>query len=68
MCSRNRKLTLNKSVRVGDSESDIMFLNLVARPICFNPNMKLWNHAKEKGWEVIVERKNVIYELNKNEN
>jgi HAD superfamily hydrolase (TIGR01490 family) len=58
-------LTLEGSVGVGDSESDIKFLNIVERPICFNPDMKLWNHAKEKGWEVIVERKNVIYELNK---
>jgi len=58
-------LTLENSVGVGDSDSDIKFLNIVERPICFNPDMKLWNHAKEKGWEVFVERKNVIYELNK---
>ncbi|OIO30676.1 hypothetical protein AUJ77_02615 [Candidatus Nomurabacteria bacterium CG1_02_43_90] len=58
-------LTLEGSVGVGDTEGDISFLELVGRPICFNPNRKLWEHAKEKGWEVIVERKDVVYELNK---
>ena len=56
-------LTLENSVGVGDTESDIKFLSLVSRPICFNPNMNLWNHAKEVAWEVIVERKDVVYEI-----
>jgi HAD superfamily phosphoserine phosphatase-like hydrolase len=59
------KLTLKGSVGVGDTESDASFLELVERPICFNPNMKLWKHAQRNGWEVMVERKDVIYELNK---
>ncbi|MBI5401078.1 MAG: HAD-IB family phosphatase [Candidatus Yonathbacteria bacterium] len=58
-------LTLKGSVGVGDTESDISFFELVNRPICFNPNMKLWKHAQKHGWEVIVERKDVVYELNK---
>lgn len=58
-------LTLKGSVGVGDTESDISFLELVDRPICFNPNMKLWKHAQKYGWEVMVERKDVVYELNK---
>lgn len=58
-------LTLKGSVGVGDTESDISFLELVERPICFNPNMKLWRHAQKHGWEVMVERKDVVYELNK---
>lgn len=58
-------LTLKGSVGVGDTESDVPFLELVERPICFNPNMKLWKHAQRNGWEVMVERKDVIYELNK---
>lgn len=60
-------LTLKGSVGVGDTESDIAFLELVERPICFNPNMKLYKHAKRNGWEVVVERKDVVYELNKRE-
>lgn len=56
-------LTLQGSVGVGDTESDIQFLKLVAQPICFNPNQKLYSHAKRNGWQVVVERKDVIYEL-----
>lgn len=56
-------LTLEGSVGVGDTEGDISLLELVDRPICFNPNAKLYNHAMEQGWEVVVERKDVIYNL-----
>lgn len=56
-------LTLEGSVGVGDTEGDISFLELVERPICFNPNMKLYKHAKRAGFEVVVERKDVVYEL-----
>jgi phosphoserine phosphatase len=38
-------------------------LDLVERSICFNPNQKLYDHAKRRGWEVVVERKDVTYEL-----
>ncbi len=56
-------LTLNGSIGVGDSEGDIPFLKMVERPICFNPNTVLYKHAKRHGWEVVVERKDVIYKL-----
>ncbi len=56
-------LTLAGSVGVGDTEGDISFLELVDRPICFNPNLKLYRHAKRMNWETVVERKDVIYEL-----
>lgn len=56
-------LTLSGSIGVGDTESDIPFLELVERPICFNPNMKLYRHAQREGWKVVVERKDVVYEL-----
>jgi len=56
-------LTLDGSIGVGDTEGDISFLELVDRPICFNPNLKLYRHAKRMNWEVAVERKDVIYEL-----
>lgn len=58
-------LTLEGSVGVGDTEGDISFLELVERPICFNPNQKLSRYAKRMDWEIVVERKDVIYELNK---
>lgn len=56
-------LTLEKSVGVGDSEADYAFLELVDTPICFNPSSGLYKHAKRNGWKVVVERKNVIYEI-----
>lgn len=56
-------LPLAGSVGVGDTESDIAFLKLVSRPICFNPNSKLYAHARKAGWEVVVERKDVVYRL-----
>src|SRR3989338_5210906 len=56
-------LTLLNSVGVGDTESDISFLEMVAEPICFNPNQKLYRYAKRMGWKVVVERKDVVYEL-----
>lgn len=56
-------LSLAHSIGVGDTESDISFLEMVAKPICFNPNMKLYKHAKRMKWEVKVERKDVVYSL-----
>lgn len=57
------RLTLKGSIGVGDTESDISFLEMVDRPIAFNPSMKLYQHARKKNWEVMVERKDVIYKL-----
>lgn len=54
-------LTLQHSIGVGDTESDIGFLEMVAKPICFNPNMKLYRYGKRMGWDIVVERKDVIY-------
>lgn len=51
------------SIAIGDSESDIPMLSIVEKPIAFNPNNALLEYAKRQGWDIIVERKNVIYEL-----
>ncbi len=56
-------LTLKNSVGVGDTETDISFLELVDRPICFNPNSRLYGVAKKRGWSIVVERKDVVYHL-----
>jgi len=48
---------------VGDSEGDINFLEIVGKPICFNPTFALYQEAKKRGWQIVVERKNVVYEL-----
>ncbi len=59
----NPELTRDGSVGVGDTEGDIPLLEAVKRPICFNPNRLLFEHAKRRGWPLVVERKDVIYEL-----
>lgn len=56
-------LSLKDSYAVGDTDSDIPMLELVDNPIVFNPNGKLFNYAKDKKWTIIVERKDVIYNL-----
>jgi len=60
---RKEELTLEGSIGVGDTESDIPMLEEVETPIAFNPNQKLLEHARKRGWKVVVERKDVIYEL-----
>ncbi len=57
-------LTLKDSIGVGDTEGDIPMLEMVDQPICFNPNMLLYKTAKRNGWKIVVERKDVIYNIN----
>jgi HAD superfamily phosphoserine phosphatase-like hydrolase len=56
-------LSLEGSIGVGDTETDVSFLELVEEPICFNPNAKLYKYAQRMGWKVVVERKDVIYDI-----
>lgn len=51
------------SIAVGDSNGDIPMLEIVENPIAFNPDKDLFAHAKQCGWKIVIERKNVIYEL-----
>jgi HAD superfamily hydrolase (TIGR01490 family) len=60
--------TYEGSVAVGDSESDITMLEAVDQPIAFNPSKKLLQYVQKKGWKIVVERKNTIYELIKKDN
>jgi HAD superfamily hydrolase (TIGR01490 family) len=55
--------TWQGSIAVGDSESDIPMLMAVEQPIAFNPTRLLFEHAHHHDWNVVVERKNVIYRL-----
>ncbi len=51
------------SIGIGDSEGDTDMLDMTDDPIAFNPSKKLFSHARAHGWKIIVERKNVVYEL-----
>lgn len=58
-------LSLKDSYGVGDTESDASFLRLVDNPIAFNPNQNLKEIAHKEKWEIIVEKKDVIYKFGK---
>jgi HAD superfamily phosphoserine phosphatase-like hydrolase len=56
-------LTLEGSYGIGDTESDQSLLELVEFPIAFNPNQNLKEIAQKKGWRIVVEKKDVVYEI-----
>ena len=65
----DRKMSLDGSLGIGDTESDASFLDLVEEPIAFNPNSNLKKIAEKKGWRIVVEKKDVIYDFfNQHEN
>lgn len=51
------------SIAIGDSESDISMLDIVERPIAFNPTVLLFDYARAHNWKIVIERKNKVYEL-----
>ncbi len=56
-------LTIAGSIAVGDSEGDIDMLSAVEQPIAFNPSKKLFEHAQQQAWKIVIERKNMSYQL-----
>lgn len=58
-------LTFDGSYGIGDTESDASLLELVEYPIAFNPNQNLKTMAEAKAWRMVVEKKDVIYEINR---
>lgn len=56
-------LSLEDSYAVGDSGSDAPMLEMVTNPIAFNPDQKLYHLARKHGWKIVIERKNVVYEI-----
>lgn len=58
-------INLKQSIAVGDTQGDIAMLELVGKPIAFNPNFELAKIAKKKKFMVVVERKDVIYNISK---
>lgn len=51
------------SYAIGDSLSDGKMLAMVDNAIAFNPEKSLFELARQNGWPVVLERKNVVYEL-----
>jgi HAD superfamily hydrolase (TIGR01490 family) len=56
-------LSMDDSIAIGDTHRDISLLKLVKNPIAFNPNTALYDEAVKSGWPIVIERKNMIYEL-----
>ena len=56
-------LQTKDSIAVGDSLSDAAMMEIVDYPIAFNPDQKLYDRARESSWKIVIERKNVIYEM-----
>lgn len=61
--AKKHHATFEGSYAVGDSWGDIPMLNIVDHPIAFNPDKGLYEAALEHRWSIVVERKNVAYEL-----
>ena len=59
-------LTMKDSYAVGDSNGDSGMLGIVDNPIAFNPTSELLEKALANNWKVVIERKNVSYELEGN--
>lgn len=57
------ELSLKGSIAVGDSASDIAMMEMVEQPIAFNPDKLLYDAAVANGWKIVVERKNMVYDL-----
>jgi HAD superfamily hydrolase (TIGR01490 family) len=55
--------TMSGSIAVGDTLGDLGMLRLVERAIAFNPSKELYVQAIAKNWEIVIERKNVVYRL-----
>lgn len=66
MLINKHNLSSEDSYGVGDTANDAPILEMVENPIAFNPNKALYELAKGKGWKIVIERKNVCYELTKN--
>lgn len=61
--AHNHVYKLSDTVAVGDTEGDIPIMDMVGYPIVFNPNNTLVKEALKRKWPIIVERKDVVYNL-----
>jgi HAD superfamily hydrolase (TIGR01490 family) len=60
---KKHSVGIKNSIAVGDSAGDIQMLEMVDHAIAFNPEAALFKVAKEKNWKIVIERKNMFYEL-----
>lgn len=65
---KKHNLSYVDSYAVGDSAGDIDMLEIVEHPITFNPSEELLGAAQKNNWLIVIERKNIAYELKKGTN
>lgn len=63
IASQNLAVDLTHSIMVGDSEGDLPLLSYVGCPIAFNPSEPLARIARRRRWRIVVERKDVVYDI-----
>ena len=63
IAANNLHVDLRNSIMIGDTEGDVPLLSLVGRPIAFNPSLSLARIARRRGWRIVVERKDAVYEI-----
>ncbi len=61
--AKKHNATWQGSIGIGDSDSDVPMLSIVEQPIAFNPSKQLFQHAQKHQWRVVLERKNMVYEM-----
>jgi HAD superfamily hydrolase (TIGR01490 family) len=61
--AKKHNATFSGSYAVGDSIGDAKMMEIVENPIAFNPEKKLFEYAESKEWKVVIERKNMCYEM-----
>jgi phosphoserine phosphatase len=59
--ARGYRLDLDDTVYIGDSLGDVSVLEIVSHPICINPECRLTQLAAERGWPVVVEKKDMLH-------
>lgn len=62
---KKHNLDMRQSIAIGDSITDVSLLETVEQPIAFNPERSLFEYASDKGWKIVIERKNISYILEK---
>lgn len=63
IADRGMHVDMRNSIMIGDSEGDLPLLSFVGKPIAFNPSLPLAKVARARGWRIVVERKDVVYDI-----
>ncbi len=57
--------SMSGSLAIGDSASDAPLLEMVEKPIAFNPDKALYEHARSKDWPIVKKKKKAVYKNKK---